>query len=119
VASKEVTTARFPEDAFNKGLVAVNYEPEESKEPDHTKCDPTMTYDVISEDPPGPFFRKGFVRKCVWTLGFEAERLDTRDNDTGEHKGFQGERKTVPHSTNHVQLQRHARKAPLRGAEQL
>jgi hypothetical protein len=52
VTLKEVTTARFPEDAFNKGLVAVNYESEESKETDHTKCDPPMTKDVISEDPP-------------------------------------------------------------------
>jgi hypothetical protein len=105
VTSIEVTTTRFPEGAFNEGLVVVNLKAKESEEPDHTTCDPRVTYDVISEDTPIPF---QFIRLesgnrgSVRPNGVPPERLNTGDNDTGKHKGFQGKGKTISHSTNHV-----------------
>jgi hypothetical protein len=105
MTTKVVTTTGFAEDAFNEGLVAVNPKAEEIEEASHTKCDPFMTYDVISKDSPIPQelirLKEGRTGH-VWSNRLKAERLNTRDNDTREHEGFQWKRKTVAHCTNHV-----------------
>jgi hypothetical protein len=54
VATKVVTTTGLAEDTFNEGLVAVNLEAKEFKEPDHAMRDPLVTYDVISKNSPIP-----------------------------------------------------------------
>jgi hypothetical protein len=93
---KVVTTTRFSERTFYKGLLFVRSETKEAEKSQYLLSNDSWDYDVISVDSKVPLVNTSRINGC------QSAHLEGREYDTGEYDGLQWERITVTHCRYHM-----------------